>query len=71
MSSGVPSPNDKVYSIFQIVIDPSESSINKGLRRVAVCGFRAEDASWPIASMAGVFFFGGRVGLIESIGVEI
>lgn len=71
MPSGISSPNDEVYRIFQIVIDPSESSVDKGFRRVAVRGFGAEDASWPIASMAGVFFFGRRVGLIEPIRVEI
>ena len=71
MPSGISSPNDEIYGIFQIVIDPMEGSVDKGFRRVAVCGFRAEDASRPIASMAGVVFFGRRVGLIELISVEI
>ena len=71
MPSGISSPNDEVYGIFQIVINPLEGSVDKGLRRVAVRGFRAEDASRPIASMAGVVFFGRRVGLIKLIRVEI
>ena len=71
MPSGISSPNDEVYSIFQILIDPTESSVDKGFRRVAVRGFRAKDASRPIASMAGVVFFGRRVGLIEPVRVEI
>ena len=71
MPSGISSPNDEVYGIFQIVIDPLEGSVDKGSRRVAVRGFRAEDASRPIASMAGVLFFGRGVGLIELVRMEI
>ena len=71
MPSGISSPNDEVYGIFQIVIDPLEGSVDKGFGRVAVRSFRAEDASRPIASMAGVVFFGRGVGLIELVRVEI
>ena len=71
MSSRISSPNDEVYSIFKIFIDPTESSVDKGFRRVAVRGFRAEDASRSIAPMAGVVFFGRRVGLVEPIRVEV
>ena len=71
MPSRISSPNDEVYSIFEIVIDPTESRVDKGFRRVAVRGFCAEDASRSIASMAGVVFFGRGVGFIEPIRVEI
>lgn len=59
MTRGVTSPDDKVYRIFQVLVDPMECCINEGYRRVAIRGFGAECTSRPSPSVTGFLSLSG------------
>ena len=71
MAGRVARPDDEIYLVLQVLVDPSKGLIDEGKRRVAVAGFCAKVARWAFAPMTGMFFVSGRVVLVEGVRVKI
>ena len=52
MASRIASPNDEVYRIFQMLVDPVEGGIDKKERGVAIRSFCTEFSGGALASVA-------------------
>ncbi len=71
VTSRIASPDDEVDGIFEIVVDPLESSIDQGEGRVTISLLGAKDASIAYAPVASIIAVcGGRL-TVEWIWVEI
>ena len=64
-------PDDEVYGVFEVFVNPVEGCIDQGYGRIAVRGFCAELACRALTSMTGLVIFGGGVSLVEGIWVEV
>ena len=70
MPSRVPSPDYKVDSVFDVILDPIECCFDQSQGRVAVCRIgRAVVPCRPLTAVACTFIC--RVGSVERIWVEI
>ena len=71
MAGRVASPDNEVYLVLQVLVDPPKGFIDEGERRVAIAGLCTKVARWAFASMTGIFFVGGGVVLVEGVRVQI
>lgn len=67
VASGIASPDDKVDSIFEVVVDPLESSVDQGDGRITVGLLGAEYTSVALAPMASIIVVGGGELAVESV----
>lgn len=71
MTSRIASPDNEVDGIFEIVVDPLESSIDQGEGRVTVGLLGAEDAGIASAPVASIITVCGGGLAVEWVWVEI
>lgn len=71
MARRVASPDDKVYVVLDIVLDPFERLVDEGEGGVAGRRLCAVDTGGPMAAMAGGICSGARVRLVEGVGMEV
>lgn len=71
MACAVAGPNYKVDVVGEVFGDPGESCIDEGQGGVAVACFGAVVACCAVAAMAEGAGFGGGVGVVERVRVDI
>lgn len=71
VAGGVAGPDDKVYLVFDVLVDEVERFVDEGKGAVAGSRFGAVDAGAALAAMAGRVRSGRRVRFVEGVGVEV
>ena len=64
-------PYDKVYVVFDVVVDPFERLVDKREGRVAASGFGAVYASRAMFAVARCLLCGARISLVERVWMEV
>lgn len=67
----VSGPDDKVYRVLQVCLDPSEGRVDERKRRVAVAHLGAVVACGAGSSMACRIALGGRMDLVERVRMQV
>ena len=71
VTSGITGPNDEVDFVFEIVVDPFESSVDQGEGRITISLLGAEDAGIARAPVTSIIAVCGGELAVEWVWVEI